>query len=144
MPPQQHDDESSSSSVLIGPALHPPDLDKKLYRQILLPNGLRCLLIEDTLATPATLEDDDDDDESSSAGSSSHAAERKEQDHDHGPGHDSDDEDDGAFEDDEPGLRDAAVCVVVGVGSMYDPPDCQGMAHFLEHLLFMYVGCRCL
>ena len=35
------------------------------------------------------------------------------------------------------GLRDAAAAMVVGVGSMYDPPECQGMAHFLEHLLFM-------
>ena len=135
-----HDD-----SVLIGPELHPPELDKKLYRQILLPNGLRCLLIEDTLATPATLDDDDDDESSfSSSSSSSHGAEvvkdTQHGTHDtHGPDHPLEDDED--FEDDddndEPGLRDAAVCVVVGVGSMYDPPDCQGLAHFLEHLLFM-------
>jgi nardilysin len=27
--------------------------------------------------------------------------------------------------------------MIVGVGSMYDPVECGGMAHFLEHLLFM-------
>ena len=35
------------------------------------------------------------------------------------------------------GLRNAAAAMVVGVGSMSDPPECQGLAHFLEHLLFM-------
>ena len=35
------------------------------------------------------------------------------------------------------GLREAAAAMVVGVGSMYDPPEAQGMAHFLEHMLFM-------
>jgi nardilysin len=118
------------TNVIEGPSLTPPDLDKKLYRQILLPNGLRCVLIEDVLATPATLEDDDDDESDSTS-----SGEAKKHDHD-----ESDDEDDsGSDEDDEEesGLRDAAVCIVVGVGSMYDPPDCQGLAHFLEHLLFM-------
>ena len=27
--------------------------------------------------------------------------------------------------------------MVVGVGTMYDPVECQGLAHFMEHLLFM-------
>jgi hypothetical protein len=142
------DNNSNDNGVVIGPDLHPPVLDKKLYRQILLPNGLRCVLIEDVLAAPPTLgeDDDDDDDESISANSEKHITKHA---HDHDEDcqnndgeqeeeddvHDEDDdeEDDG----NDSGLRDAAVCIVVGAGSMYDPPECQGLAHFLEHLLFM-------
>jgi nardilysin len=40
-------------------------------------------------------------------------------------------------EKDNDGLRDAAAAMVVGVGSMYDPPEAQGLAHLLEHMLFM-------
>ncbi|KAL7570968.1 hypothetical protein ACA910_002594 [Epithemia clementina (nom. ined.)] len=40
-------------------------------------------------------------------------------------------------DDDEVGLRDAAAALLVGVGSAYDPAECQGMAHFMEHLLFL-------
>ena len=51
-----------------------------------------------------------------------------------------DDDDDGSEEEEDeetPWLRDAACAVTVGVGSFADPPDCMGLAHFLEHLLFM-------
>lgn len=37
----------------------------------------------------------------------------------------------------EDGIRKAAAALVVGVGSFHDPPFAQGMAHFLEHMLFM-------
>ncbi|GBG26802.1 Insulin-degrading enzyme [Hondaea fermentalgiana] len=33
--------------------------------------------------------------------------------------------------------RRAAVCASVGAGSFLDPEECQGLAHFLEHMLFM-------
>ena len=52
-------------------------------------------------------------------------------------GEDADDEDDDDDDDNDEGLRDAAAAMVVGVGSMYDPPEAQGLAHFLEHMLFM-------
>ena len=51
--------------------------------------------------------------------------------------HDDDDDDDSESDEDDEGLREAAAAMVVGVGSMYDPPEAQGMAHFLEHMLFM-------
>jgi len=31
----------------------------------------------------------------------------------------------------------AACGLCVGVGSFSDPPEVQGMAHFLEHMVFM-------
>lgn len=33
--------------------------------------------------------------------------------------------------------KNAAAAMCVGVGSMADPPDAPGLAHFLEHMLFM-------
>lgn len=33
--------------------------------------------------------------------------------------------------------KNAAAAMCVGVGSMADPPEAPGLAHFLEHMLFM-------
>ena len=59
--------------------------------------------------------------------------ETEEEDDDAGDG-DEDASDDG---DDGPGPQRAAAAMVVGVGSWADPPETQGCAHFLEHLLFL-------
>jgi insulysin len=37
----------------------------------------------------------------------------------------------------DPHLSKAAAALSVGAGSWYDPPNHQGMAHFLEHMLFL-------
>eukprot|EP01147_Barroeca_monosierra_P001420 gene1420-4584_t len=37
----------------------------------------------------------------------------------------------------EPEERQAAVGLAVAVGSFWDPPEAQGLAHFLEHMVFM-------
>ncbi|XP_073396481.1 nardilysin-like isoform X2 [Physcomitrium patens] len=34
-------------------------------------------------------------------------------------------------------IKNAAAAMCVGVGSMADPPEAQGLAHYLEHMLFM-------
>lgn len=47
------------------------------------------------------------------------------------------DDDDCDQDSGETSLRDAAVAILVGAGSAYDPLSCQGLAHFLEHLCFM-------
>ncbi|MGK3741257.1 MAG: nardilysin [Bacillariaceae sp.] len=134
-----HDDDDASSKkdnkgILIGPDLNPTrsPFDKKNYRQILLPNGLRALLVSDVVAMTQAynlggglMMDDDDDDDSS------------DDDDDDDDDMDVDDEDDADEEEEGGGLRNAAAAMVVGTGSFYDPPECQGMAHFLEHLLFM-------
>lgn len=49
---------------------------------------------------------------------------------------DSEDEGDGVDEDG-PKTKAAAAALTVGVGSFADPPHVQGLAHFLEHMLFM-------
>jgi nardilysin len=78
-------------------------------------------------------DDDDDDDEDDDADAES---EDRVEDNDDNDDDDDDDDDDLSTEP-EGGLRNAAAAMVVGVGSYYDPPECQGLAHFLEHLLFM-------
>lgn len=130
----QHDGEDQSSNVLVGPDLNSSrtPLDRKLYRQILLPNGLRALLISDTTAMHQrqnagfSFNGDEHDDISTDEDVSLNSVD-EDLDHEEEEEEDSDDE----------GLRDAAAALLVGVGSMYDPPQAQGLAHFLEHMLFM-------
>jgi len=117
----------------VGPDLNATrgPLDKKLYRQIALPNGLRCLLVEDTLASrPDRAGDGDESDDESES-------DCEEQDEDASSSSSCEDGEDSSSAGGAGGLRDAAACLLVGVGSAYDPPTCHGLAHFLEHLLFM-------
>ncbi|GBG89768.1 hypothetical protein CBR_g49621 [Chara braunii] len=47
-------------------------------------------------------------------------------------------EENGKEKEDEPGFtKDAAVAICIKIGSIYDPEDSYGLAHFLEHMLFM-------
>lgn len=123
------DEDDGISDIVEGPDLNASrsPFDKKVYRQILLPNGLRALLVSDTIAMTQAynaggIYEDHSDLESEDDNSANEVEEGEE------------DDDSGS---EEGGLRNAAAAMVVGVGSMYDPPECQGMAHFLEHLLFM-------
>ena len=129
---------TTETSAIDGPDLNSSrsPYDKKLYRQILLPNGLRCVLISDTLAMTQAFnsgglfsEEDDDTDEGGDDDDDSYG--------DKNPNHDEDGSEDDDDDGGDGGLRNAAAAMIVGVGSMYDPVECGGMAHFLEHLLFM-------
>jgi nardilysin len=135
-------DEDDKPSIILGPDLNESrsPFDKKVYRQILLPNGLRVLLVSDTIAMTQTynaggiyeeISDDDKSKEDSKADDDQINDESKSQD-------DDDNEDENEEEEEEDGgLRNAAAAMICGVGSINDPPECQGLAHFLEHLLFM-------
>eukprot|EP00793_Prasinoderma_coloniale_P000746 PRCOL_00003896-RA len=113
--------------------------DKREYRRIVLPNGLTALLIHDPemAAGGASGEDDDEeeDDEYSDEGSE-------------GDDYGSDD----GMEEGEEGeagapngkggggggaTKKAAAALSVSVGSFSDPASANGLAHFLEHMLFM-------
>ena len=98
-------------------------MDQKLYRQIILPNGLHCVLVQDTVAMKMqpnvddyTLDDSDSDSDSDMNSSNSNSSD--------------------SFES-PTGYRKAAAALVVGCGSFFDPSAAQGLAHFLEHMLFM-------
>lgn len=102
--------------------------DKKEYRLIRLSNGLTALLVDSTHAIPlSTVKDADDttSEEESEASSSEEEAS-------------SDDEEDvisTATGDDDENL--AACSLMIDVGSFSDPRHIQGLAHFLEHIIFM-------
>ena len=122
----------SNDEVIVGPDLNKSrtPLDKKLYRQIILKkNGLRAVLISDTVAMGQ--QQTYYDDESMEGGE-----EDGEEEDDGDDGMEVDEEDDDEEEEDE-GLRKAAAAIIVGAGSYHDPPSTQGLAHFLEHMLFM-------
>lgn len=125
----QENNHTENDSVRVGPDIDcsKSPLDKKLYRQILLPNGLRVLLIQDTNAMHELsssdryshlAEDDDDDDDDDSAGNSATTSTADD-------------------EEEDIGLRKAGAAMVVGCGSFHDPPQFMGLAHFCEHMLFM-------
>ncbi|XP_050368323.1 nardilysin-like [Argentina anserina] len=127
--------------------------DKRLYRLITLENGLTALLVHDPEIGEAQLpkgaeqteqaeeeeeeEDKDEDDEEDD----------DDGDDDEEDDEDSEGEDEEGEEEDEltkkmkkggdSQTKKAAAAMCVGIGSFSDPPEAQGLAHFLEHMLFM-------
>ncbi|GAV58620.1 Peptidase_M16 domain-containing protein/Peptidase_M16_C domain-containing protein [Cephalotus follicularis] len=115
--------------------------DKRLYRVIELHNGLCALLVHDpdigdleqeTAHRDFEEEDDDEDDE----------------DFDEDDDCEEDDDEQSEGEDDDKPVeanrkgsssqtKKAAAAMCVGIGSFSDPVEAQGLAHFLEHMLFM-------
>lgn len=114
--------------------------DRKQYRSIVLPNGFHALLISDptersrsplphaTAAANSTTEESDD-----GASVTSATNELTESEDEGGSG--SEAGGDGAEAEEGEKLAAAALCI--GVGSFSDPKRVQGLAHFLEHMIFM-------
>ncbi|XP_048226972.1 nardilysin-like isoform X2 [Ricinus communis] len=126
--------------------------DRRLYRVIELENGLCALLVHDPEIYPdidsktlgqhdeAEEEEEDDDNEEDSEG---------EDDEEDSEGEDDDDDDEEEEEEDEEcnevkvegkgksQTKKAAAAMCVAMGSFSDPFEAQGLAHFLEHMLFM-------
>ena len=120
--------KSDDDPVIIGPDLNSSRsaTDKKLYRQIMLANGLRCVLISDTIALRQQENSlFEQEYESTEDESSSDESENKKDDN-------SDEESEEEDDEEGTGLRNAAAAMVVGAGSYYDPEEVQGLAHFLE------------
>ncbi|CAN8295237.1 unnamed protein product [Cochlearia groenlandica] len=121
--------------------------DRRLYRVIELENGLCALLIHDPdiypeegsvvdgQTTDADQVDEDDDED----------GEEEEEDSDDGSYEDDEEEDDDDDDEDDDEVKEkgdhqtkkAAAAMCVAMGSFLDPPEAQGLAHFLEHMLFM-------
>jgi len=137
-------------AIQVGPDINPTKtpLDKKLYRQILLPNGLRVVLISDTVALHQEKyfeddEDSSDEDQSQEDGNKDKdddvnmTTDEKEEKMDIDEIEEEDFDEDDDDEEDDDGLRKAAAALIVGAGSFHDPPCAHGLAHYLEHMLFM-------
>ena len=115
-----------------------PERDEKAYRRCRLANGAEVLLISDVTLTGAREGDDGDMDDGDDGASGS----------DEGSG--SDGEEDGSVmdydEDDEAsggggasggGMKLAACSIAFNVGYFADSVECDGLSHFLEHMVFM-------
>lgn len=133
-------------AVLVGPDINASrsPLDKKVYKQILLPNGLRACLISDTTAMNQirstggmSLDSDEESgDEVDDDGGYDDTKKTDSVDDDGTDDEGSDDGSEGGDAGEASWLRDAACAVTVGVGSFADPPDCMGLAHFLGTLAY--------
>jgi len=124
-----------TASMTLSDRLAKPVNDKRLYRLIELPNGLRALLISDPDAVAVPTDKDDDGEDVKN-----HEGDGEDEDEDDEDEDDEEDEEEGEDEDDEAGASagsKAAVALAVGVGGMSDPPDLDGLAHFCEHMVFM-------
>ncbi|KAM7533559.1 hypothetical protein Aperf_G00000119016 [Anoplocephala perfoliata] len=92
-----------------------PDPDYKSYRYLQLPNGLRAILVSNVkpgeVVEPIEISRSDDNEEVGSQTGSEDVFESE--------------------------LRKSAAALCVHVGSFSDPVEAQGLAHFLEHMLFM-------
>ncbi|XP_010480372.1 PREDICTED: nardilysin-like [Camelina sativa] len=115
--------------------------DRRLYRVIELENGLCALLIHDPDiypegSVPDQVDEDDEDGEEEEDSDGSY----EDDDEEEGEGDEEDDEDEDEDEVKEKGdhqTKKAAAAMCVSMGSFLDPPEAQGLAHFLEHMLFM-------
>ncbi|KAK4707469.1 hypothetical protein R3W88_032961 [Solanum pinnatisectum] len=116
--------------------------DKRLYRYIQLPNGLCALLVHDPDIYPDGLPEHSGNPEAEEDEGSEDEDDEESEDSEEG-----EEESDDADDEEETEVRDkrskgaaqkkAAAAMCVTTGSFSDPYDAQGLAHFLEHMLFM-------
>uniref|UniRef100_A0A1D1XVB1 Insulin-degrading enzyme n=1 Tax=Anthurium amnicola TaxID=1678845 RepID=A0A1D1XVB1_9ARAE len=129
--------------------------DRRLYRLLHLSNGLCALLVHDPEIFPAgrgeAAETLVEDMEADGGEEGSHESDEEDVGSDEEEEEEEDDVEDeeaeGAEEEEEGGVKrkkdgvlptkKAAAAMCVGMGSFSDPPAAQGLAHFLEHMLFM-------
>uniref|UniRef100_A0A673CE63 Nardilysin-like n=1 Tax=Sphaeramia orbicularis TaxID=375764 RepID=A0A673CE63_9TELE len=124
--------------------------DPKKYRYIELSNGLRVLLISDFSGSNAKGGGDDQQDQ---AGAQGRDEVEEEEEGDSGEGSEEDEEENEEEEQDSDfdeldeenagkkkkgsSEKQAAAALCISVGSFSDPDDLPGLAHFLEHMVFM-------
>ena len=105
--------------------------DVKDYKVIKLPNGLQALLISDTSYDLEKLDEEE-------AEMAENATEdESEEDEDDEEMSEDDNEDDESSENSSSGLKKSAAGLSIKMGSFSDPHELPGLAHFLEHMVFM-------
>ncbi|KAB2088930.1 hypothetical protein ES319_A03G032100v1 [Gossypium barbadense] len=134
----------SSDSVVIKSAN-----DRRLYRVIQLSNGLVALLVHDPqiypdgLPQPSHLPDktepeaEDEDESEDEVGDGDEDEDDEEEDEEEEEDEDEDEADADNEKEKTAQTKKAAAAMCVGFGSFSDPPEAPGLAHFLEHMLFM-------
>ncbi|XP_002075540.3 nardilysin [Drosophila willistoni] len=113
------------------------ETDKKIYKTLLLANGLKALIISDP--TPMPHDGFTTSDSSLGSGESGEVASSSESSSgDSTISSSSDGSKDSESGDSEEGDEKLAACaVMVDFGSFAEPRNYQGLAHFLEHMIFM-------
>ncbi|XP_040574889.2 nardilysin [Lepeophtheirus salmonis] len=130
---------SMSSQVLPQPRV--PSTDGKEYRCIKLENGLTVLLIADT-RVPLHLIEEEELTSSYEVQGDGDEEEPEEEEEEEDELEEDEGIEDEEKEDDLPQnefryLKNSAAGLCVGVGSFSDPDELPGLAHFLEHMIFM-------
>ncbi|XP_033967327.1 nardilysin-like [Pseudochaenichthys georgianus] len=128
------EDNVGDSEIIKSPS------DPKQYRYIVLDNGLRALLISDySNQVPSEGDDSDEDDEEEEEDDESgdEMEEEFEEDDDEEGGSDGEEDCDEGKKKKRSSEKQSAAALCVGVGSFSDPNDLPGLAHFLEHMVFM-------
>ncbi|XP_061636390.1 nardilysin-like isoform X1 [Phyllopteryx taeniolatus] len=124
--------------------------DPKKYRYIQLSNGLRALLISDLSAADGKTDggdagperdpdrdDEDDDDDEADSGEGSEEDDEDDEEEEQDSDFEDEDEDSAGKKKKKSAEKQAAAALCVGVGSFSDPDELPGLAHFLEHMVFM-------
>ncbi|URE23096.1 Peptidase M16 inactive domain, partial [Musa troglodytarum] len=139
--------------------------DRRSYRIVHLPNGLCAVLVHDPeiypdgidpiregVASPmeedGAMEDDEDEDEDGDEDDDECESEGDDEELEDGDEEEEEEEEEGEEDGDGSQLvkknkkgasptKKAAAAMCVGMGSFSDPSKAQGLAHFLEHMLFM-------
>ncbi|XP_076582903.1 nardilysin b [Chaetodon auriga] len=127
--------------------------DPKKYRYIELSNGLRALLISDFSGADGKGGAENAEDKGDAEDTEEEEEEEGEEEGDSGEGSEEDEEEDAEEEQDSDfdeldeentgrkkrgsSEKQAAAALCISVGSFSDPDDLPGLAHFLEHMVFM-------
>ncbi|KAG6592705.1 nardilysin-like protein [Phytophthora cinnamomi] len=109
--------------------------DKKSYRRVTLPNGLEVLLVQSDAGSNAQAATVDDDGDSINVRESLSSTD--DTDFDSAEEEDARKDDEGEEEANDHAPPLAAACLAVNVGSLADPEGLPGLAHYLEHMVFM-------
>eukprot|EP00958_Prasinococcus_capsulatus_P015793 scaffold1697_cov363-Prasinococcus_capsulatus_cf.AAC.1 len=118
------------------PALVKSQEDKKEYRHITLSNGLVAMLVYDPEITSNSAMDthggaqDENGEEHSDADDGVHDEDLEEEEEE-------EEEEEGTAKGKEATKEKASAALCVSFGSFSDPPKMEGLAHYLEHMLFM-------
>lgn len=129
IPEVQNKIQRTMNKTLILPKPIQSKSDKKIYRQIKLENGLSALLIHHDLDEKSSPNHRDKDDIKKNQSESSVTSDEENT--------DGDTEEEEEEDNNEEREKLAAVSLCIGTGSFQDPLEFQGLAHFVEHMIFM-------